>query len=121
MALGSLNLKVSQADFEKRIQIIELRMQVLADVVSRYQVAKQNLDQFIESSDNNYETMCANIDEYINNAKRAHAALNETKLQLLETVNQMEGMSGKVKETMTAATEAAKESLTTAIQVASIL
>ena len=121
MALGSLNLKVSQKDFEERIQVIELRMQALADVVSRYESAKKNLDQFIEGNDNNFEDMCKNIDEYIANAKRAHGALNETKMELLKTVEQMGGMSSQIKETITSATEAAKSTLEAAIQVNSIL
>lgn len=121
MALGSLNLRVSQKDFEERIQVIELRMQVLADVVSRYSAAKKNMDQFIESDDSNFDAMCANIDQYIENAKRAHASLNETKMELLRTVQQMSGMSSQVKEVISSATESAKSTLEAAIQVNSIL
>lgn len=121
MALGQLNLRVSQSDFEQRISLIEMRMNVLADVVSRYEDAKRNLDQFMESTDSNYEAMCQNIDQYIANAKRAHGALNETKAELMRTVQQMGGMSDQVKEVITSAGEAAKSTLEAAIQVNSIL
>ena len=121
MALGSLNLRVSQSDFEQRINLIETRMAVLADVVGRYEDAKRNMDQFIESDDSNFDAMCANIDQYIANAKRAHASLNETKLELQRTVEQMGGMSDQVKETITSATDAAKSTLEATITVASIL
>ena len=82
---------------------------------------KQNLDQFIESNDNNYDVMCQNIDEYIKNAKNAHGSLNETKLELMRTVERMSGMSGQIRETLTSAAEAAKNTLEAAIQVNSIL
>ena len=121
MALGQLNLRVSQKDFEERIQVIELRMQVLADVVSRYESAKRNMDQFIESDDSNFEAMCQNIDQYIANAKRAHGALNQTKQELMATVEKMGGMGDQVKEVIGSATEAAKNTLEAAIQVNSIL
>lgn len=121
MALGSLNLRVSQKDFEDRLTIVELRMQVLSDVVSRYESAKKNMDQFIESDDTNFEAMCTNIDQYIANAKRAHGALNETRLELLATVEKMQNMSGQVKEVASSAAEAAKSTLEAAIQVNSIL
>ena len=121
MALGSLNLKVSKKDFEERISVLELRMQSLVDVVSRYESAKKNLSQFMESEDSNFDAMCANIDQYIANAKRAHAALNETKNEMLKTVEQMSGMSNQVKDTISSATDMAKEVLETTIQVASIL
>lgn len=121
MALGQLNLRVSQSDFEQRITLIETRMNILADVVSRYEDAKRNLDQFMESNDSNYDAMCQNIDQYIANAKRAHGALNETKAELMRTVEQMGGMSGQVKEVITSAGEAAKNTLEAAIQVNSVL
>ena len=121
MALGSLNLRVSKSDFEQRIGIIEIRMQVLADVVGRYEDAKKNMNQFMDSDDSNYEAMCDNIDQYIANAKRAHGSLNETKMELIKTVEQMDGMSGQVKEVITSATEAAKSTLEAAIQVNTIL
>lgn len=121
MALGQLNLRVSQGDFEQRISVVEIRMQALVDVVNRYENAKSNLDQFIESNDNNYEAMVEQINQYIKNAKRAHAALNETKLQLQETVNKMSGMSSEIKETITSATEAAKSAVEAAIKIDAIL
>lgn len=75
----------------------------------------------MESNDNNYDVMCQNIDEYIANARRAHGALNETKAELMRTVEQMGGMSGQVRETLTSAVEAAKSTLEAAIQVNTIL
>ncbi len=121
MALGSLNLRVSRDDFEKRIQIVDIRMATLADVVRRYEQAKANLDQFIESNDSNYDAMCEQIDEYIKNAKRAHAALNETKVQLQDTVEKMGNMGNEIKETITSATDAAASTLQAAIKIDSIL
>lgn len=121
MAKGSLNLKVSKGDFENRIQIIEVRMAVLEDVINRYGQAKQNLDQFIESGDSNYEAMCQRIDANVTAAKKAHAALNETKLELQATVDKMEGMSDKVKGTITEAVDATLSTVEMAIKIDSIL
>lgn len=121
MALGSLNLKVSKKDFEDRIIVVEGRMAQLMDVVERYNQAKSNLDQFIESGDSNYEAMIARIDVNVVTAKKAYAALSETKASLQETVNLMEGMSNEVKETITAATDAAASTVSAAIKVAELL
>lgn len=121
MALGSLNLKVSKSDFEQRIAVVEGRMAQLMDVVERYNQAKSNLDQFIESGDNNYEAMIERIDVNIAAAKKSYAALSETKATLQETVNLMEGMSNEVKETITSAAEAAKSTVNAAIKVAELL
>ena len=121
MALGSLNLKVSKSDFEQRINVVEIRMAQLVDVVERYNQAKANLDQFIESGDSTYEAMIERIDVNIKAAKKAHASLVETKTSLQETVRQMEGLSTEMKETITSATEATVNVVNTAIQVAELL
>ena len=121
MALGQLNLRVSKEDFENRIQIVDIRMAALADVVSRYENAKANLDQFIESTDSNYENMCNQIDEYIKNAKRAHAALNETKVELQATVDKMANMGSEIGETITSAVDATKSVAEAALKIDAIL
>lgn len=121
MALGSLNLRVSKEDFVKRIELVEMRMNILQDVIERYGRAKENIDQFMESDDSNVDAMLERIDTNVLAAKKAHAALSETKLVLQETVDQMEGMSREVKETVSAATEATKSSVEAAIKISAIL
>ena len=121
MALGSLNLRVSKQDFIDRINILEIRMQCLQDVIQRYGEAKSNLDQFIESGDDNYEQMIANIDTNVDAAKRAWTALQEMKLTLEKTVDSMEGMSAQIGETIKNATDAAGSTIKAAIKVNSIL
>ncbi len=121
MAKGSLNLKVSKGDFERRMQVIEMRMDALNDVVARYRQAKANLDQFIESGDDNYQSMCERIDVNVDAAGRAYAALKQIHAEMSKTVSQMDEMSSKVKETITSATEATKSSVQAAIRIHSIL
>lgn len=121
MAKGSLNLRVSKSDFEQRVGIIEAKMSALMDVIDRYNNAKGNLDQFIESSDSNYEAIVEEIDENIRAAKKAHAALNETKLQLQETVDQMDNLGREIAETAKSAVEATKSAVDATLKIDSIL
>jgi len=65
MALGSLNLRVSKEDFVKRIELVEMRMNILQDVIERYGRAKENIDQFMESDDSNVDAMLERIDTKI--------------------------------------------------------
>lgn len=121
MALGSLNLRVSKADFENRISQIESKMSALQDVIQRYGEAKSNLDQFIEEGDSNYEAMCERIDANVNAAKKAWTSLQQTKVELERTVSQMEGMGEQIKKTIESATEATTSAVSTAIKVAPLL
>ena len=121
MALGSLNLRVSKQDFEQRISIIETKIAMLVDVIDRYSRAKENLDQFIESNDSNYQAMVERIDANVMSAKKAHAALTETKNSLQDTVSKMENMGNEVAETITSATDAAVSTISAALKIDSLL
>jgi len=121
MAVGSVNLKVSKSDFEQRIAIVEGRMAQLMDVIERYNQAKSNLDQFIESGDDNYEAMIERIDVNVTAAKKSYNALSQTKASLQETVKQMEEMSKEVKETIVSAVDAAASTVNAVIKVEELL
>ncbi len=121
MALGSLNVRVSKADFEARIGVVEQKISMLLDVINRYGRAKENLDQFIESNDSNYDAMVNRIDENIKAAKRAHASLVETKNSLQETVNKMNVFGSEVKETITTAVDATKSTVEAVLKIDAIL
>lgn len=121
MALGSLNLRVSKQDFINRIELIEMRMNVLQDVIERYGRARENLDQFMDSDDSNVDAMIERIEVNVKAAKKAHAALNESKLSLQETVDQMENMGKEVKETISAGIEATMSTVEAAIKINSVL
>ena len=121
MALGSLNLRVSKEEFTKRIDIIESKMGNLQDVINRYQDAKRNLDQFVEEGDSTYESWIQRIDTNITNCKKAYASLKESRQSLQTTVDQMEGMSSQLKETISSADTAAKSTIQAVLKVETLL
>lgn len=121
MALGSLNLRVSKDDFIQRIDLITSKMDHLQDVITRYGEAKSNLDQFVEEGDSTYEAWVERIDTNILNCKKAWTSLQESRESLQKTVDQMEGMSAQVKETVSSATEAAASVIKTTLKVESLL
>ena len=121
MALGSLNLRVSKQDFITRIETISAKMDALQDVITRYGEAKRNLDQFVEEGDSTYQSWIERIDANIQNCKKAWSALQESKQSLEKTVEQMEGMTSQIKETVSSATEAAVNVIKTTLKVETLL
>jgi methyl-accepting chemotaxis protein len=121
MALGSLTLRVSKIDFERRIAIVDTKINMLMDVITRYGNAKNNLDQFIEGADSNYEAMVARIDANMKTAKQAHAALVETRNSLQDTVDKMAGMGDQIKETIVSATDATVSTVQAVLKISEIL
>ena len=117
MANNQANLRVTKEDFLNRIGIIETKMGALKDVVQRYNNAINNLDQFIESDDSNYEKMVERIKVNIEAASKSYAALSETKASLQATVEKMEGMSSKVGSTLDDARKAAEQTINTTIRL----
>ena len=121
MAKGSLNLHVSKQDFITRIETINQKMSALKDVIDRYNNAKANLDQFVEEGDSTYEEWVRRIDINIENCGKAYASLQESKQSLEKTVEQMEGMTSQIKETISSATEAAVNVVKTTLKVETLL
>ena len=121
MAKGSTNLFVSKEKFLEKISVVEQKMAALQDVINRYGQAKQNLDQFMGDTDDNYQAMIERIDTNVKAAKESYTALLETKKSLQDTVDKMEGMGSEMKETIAAGTEAAKSGIEAAIKIDSVL
>ena len=121
MAKGSLNLRVNRSDFVNKIEIIQTKMGALEDVIQRYGNAKNNLNQFVEEGDSSYDAWVERIERNITAAKKAWTSLQETKVALQQTVDQMDNMGNQVRETVNAATEAAATTIEAAIKVAPLL
>lgn len=121
MAKGSLNLRVGKEDFVTRIETVSVKMKALEDVIDRYGQAKANLNQFVEEGDSTYQSWVDRIDANIKAAKKAWTSLQEVKVSLETTVNQMEGMTSQIRTTIEHGTEAAISTVEAAIKVAPLL
>ena len=121
MAKGSLNLFVGKDQFTERIDKVALKMKALEDVIERYGQAKSNLNQFVEEGDSNYQAWVDRIDANIKAAKKAWTSLQEVKVSMESTVNQMEGMTSQIRTTIEHGTEAAISTVEAAIKVAPLL
>lgn len=119
--MASLNLKVKKQDFVDRIDLIEVKMNNLADVIAKYRNLKTNLDQFVEPEDDSYDQWCQRIDANIDAAGRARASLNESKKMLQDTVDKMDDFGSLVTSTVQSAVEATKSTVETAIRIAPLL
>lgn len=98
--IADVGLIVSKEQFQERIEMCQTQMDKLMDVIEKYGNAKKSLDQFIQNGDVTYELMLERIDENIKAAKKSHAALQQTKLSLQETVSKMETMGAEAQQTV---------------------
>lgn len=121
MKVLDLDLRVSVEDFQRCIDNADLRMNTLMDVIERYNDAKRNLDQFIGDGDSNYQAMLLRIDENIRGCRKSYAALKKQKELLQDTLNKMEGMGGKVKETIESAIQATGSVINAALKIDDVL
>ena len=121
MAANKLNLRVSAQDFNERISVIDIRMAVLMDVITEYERARESMGEFIESGDDNYDSMINQIEEHIRTAKAAYNALGDIRAEMDETVQKMGNMGTEIGETITAAIDATKETVEAALKVSALL
>ena len=87
----------------------------------KYNNAKRNLDQFIQSTDVTYDLMLERIEENVKAAKKSYAALKQTKLSLLDTVSKMEDMGNQAKQTVQSAIGAVGSAVNAALKIEDVL
>ena len=112
-----LNLKVSEQDFLNRINVIEQKMSDLWNVIEKYGRAKLNIGLFMGSTDTHLEDMIERINVNVEAARAEYQNLQEIKVTMQETVNQMNSMSAKIGKTIESATENAKEAIKSVINI----
>ncbi len=121
MAVGSLNINVSKQDFLEMIDEIQHRMDNLSDVIGKYRDIKTNLDQFVEPEDDSYEDWVQRIDEHINAAGKAKAALYESRKTLQLAIDSLDEFGSEVKQEISSATETTKSTVEAAIRIEALL
>lgn len=119
--IQEVGLIVSKDQFLARIDVCTQQMAKLMDVIERYNNAKRNLDQFIQGTDITYQLMLERIDENVKAAKKSYAALQQTKLSLEETVNQMETMGSEAQQTVQDAIGAVGSVVNAALKIEDVL
>lgn len=119
--IQEVGLIVSKDQFLARIDVCAQQMAKLMDVIERYNNAKRNLDQFIQGTDITYQLMLERIDENVKAAKKSYAALQQTKLSLEETVNQMETMGSNAQQTVQDAIGAVGSVVNAALKIEDVL
>ena len=91
------------------------------DLIQRYGQAKNELTQFVEEGDSTYQAWCERIDVNVNACRASKVALEEQKVLLDKTIEEMEGMGGQLRGVLDSAKEAAVSSVKAAIKVEGIL
>ena len=119
--ITDVGLIVSKEQFQERIDMCQTQMDKLMDVIEKYGNAKKSLDQFIQNGDVTYELMLERIDENIKAAKKSHAALQQTKLSLQETVSKMETMGTEAQQTVQDAIGAVGSTVNTILKIDDVL
>ncbi|MBE6957137.1 MAG: hypothetical protein E7450_06760 [Ruminococcaceae bacterium] len=113
--------KFSAQAMQTRIDNIQQKMDQLMDVITRYEQERNNLDQFIEDADSNYQAMVERINVNVKAAKDTYEALKGVKAGLEKTLQQMTDMGQNIASTIEDATDAAKSVIKAAIKVDSVL
>lgn len=119
--IADVGLIVSKEQFQERIDMCQTQMDRLMDVIEKYGNAKKSLDQFIQNGDVTYELMLERIDENIKAARKSHAALQQTKLSLQETVSKMETMGAEAQQTVQDAIGAVGSTINAMLKIDDVL
>ena len=120
MAIDLL-LHANKSDYLNLIGQLDGKLNELTALLGDYQLLKNNVDSFIQDGDSNYENMKANVEANIDAVRRAIATTQNNRDNLQKTVDQMDEMGGNVTRLIQESTEAAANTIKTAIRVDGLL
>ena len=121
MANVELRLKVSKSAYEDKITKLDNYLGRLDTAMQTYERKKIELDQFMDGSDDNYETVKANIDANIATVKKAKEMTEASMKMLRDTLKEMEDFGTNIGKLATDALDTAKTTIKGAVEAMNLL
>ena len=119
--MSNLSLKVSKSAYEEKIAKMQSLMNKLDQAIEDYQTLKNDMDKFIDGSDDNYERLRANIDENIKTVRIERERMQNSVEMLQVTLKEMEDFGQGLGTALEESIELAKSAVKTGIEIMKIV
>lgn len=115
--MANVTLKISKAAYEAKILSLQNYLNQLDTKIAQYETLKNNMDKFIDGSDDNYEAIRNNVETNINAVRKAHEMTEASIKMLQETLKNQEEFNEQLGRTVDEGSEFAKNTISTAVKV----
>ena len=119
--MATATLKISKGAYEAKILKLQGLLGGLDTKITQYETLRNNMDKFMDGSDDNYESLRQNVEQNIKMVRKAREMTEASIKMLQDTLKEMETFGEEAKKTITEAGEMAGNTLKTAVEVINLL
>ena len=119
--MATATLKISKAQYEAKILALQGYLGGLDTKITQYESLKNNMDKFMDGSDDNYEGIRNNIDQNIAMVRKAREMTDGSIRMLQETLREMEEFGEAAKTTISEAGDLAGNILKGAVEAMNLI
>lgn len=113
----NLAMHVDSQTFVDANEQLQGQIEVLNGILAEYQSLKNNVRDFVEDADSNFDNMQANVEENIKAVKGELAQVQSIKDQIQNTVDSMTEMNTNTQTILTQGVESASGAVRAAIKL----
>lgn len=121
MANVEVRLKVSKSAYEEKINRLNNYLNRLDATITSYEKAKNDLDSFMDGSDDNYNKMRESVETNIKTVRKAREMTVASIDMLKQTLSQMEDFGSNLGNMITSGTEAAVSGIQAAVEAMNLV
>ena len=115
--MANVTLKVSQPAYEAKITRLQDYLNRLDTQITNYETKKTQIDEFLDSTDVNYEKVRENIQEQIDVCRHSKELCDAAIQMLQQTLSEMTDAGQNIGNLLNKAGETAKSGLNLALDV----
>lgn len=108
-----LRLKVSAAEYQKRIGLLDNKIRELNEVMGEYETLKKDAVKVLGDGDSNLQKMQDSVQKNINAVKGQMELLKESRQMLQRQMENLDELSGQVSKLFEESAETAKTAFNT--------
>lgn len=119
--MATVTLKISKGAYEAKILKLQNFLGRLDSTLTNYETLKNNMDKFIDGSDDNYESIRENVESNIKMVRKAKEMTEASIKMLQETLQDQENFTIEAKKAIDESIEIAKNTFKAAVEVAKLV
>lgn len=119
--MAQATFKISKGAYEAKILRLESCLNQLDQKITQYETLKANMSKFIDGTDDNYESLRANVETNIKTVRKAREMTDASIKMLKDTLQQADEFGSQFSKAITESGELAMNTLKGAVEAIKLI
>ena len=119
--MATATLKISKGAYEAKILKLQNLLNSLDTKISQYETLRNNMEKFMDGTDDNYESLRQNVEQNVTMVKKAREMTDASIKMLQDTLKEMEVFGEETKKAITETGELAGNVLKGAVEAMNLI